>query len=60
MILDESPRIMWFEEFPKCRCGKPSAGILRGMQNESFGHHCKKCAEARLKASKKVRNEVYK
>jgi len=51
----ETTELRWFEEFPGCSCGKPSRGILRGAQNQSYGHHCKKCAEQRLKASKKIR-----
>jgi len=53
--LAESPEIRWFEEFPKCRCGKVANGILRGTQNQSFGHHCSRCANARLRASEKAR-----
>ncbi len=52
----ETPNLRWFEGFPSCRvCGKPSAGVLRGVQNESYGHHCKRCAERRLKASDRAR-----
>lgn len=52
----EAPWLRWFEEFPSCsQCRKPSAGILRGGRNESYGHHCKRCAERRLKASEKAR-----
>lgn len=54
-VLEDSPDLRWFEEFAKCRCGKPSNGILRGSQNQSFGYHCKRCAEKRLKASERVR-----
>lgn len=56
--MDESPHIQWFEELAKCRCGKPAAGVLRGTRNESYGWHCKRCAHARLKASKRVRDKI--
>jgi ribosomal protein L34E len=58
--LTESPELRWFEEQNhKCGvCGKRSQGILRGSRNESYGHHCKRCAEKRLKASAKVREEI--
>lgn len=51
----ETTELRWFEAFPKCRCGKTAQGILRGSQNQSFGYHCKACAERRLKASAKAR-----
>lgn len=54
-MIDESSRIQWFEKMPKCRCGKVATGILRGIQNESFGHHCDNCAARRIKDSKAVR-----
>lgn len=54
--MSETPRLRWFEAFPKCSCGKPTAGILRGDQNQSYGHHCQRCADRRLKASEKVRS----
>lgn len=54
--MSETPDLRWFEQNPSCRmCAKPSAGILRGTRNESYGHHCKRCAEKRLKDSAKVR-----
>ena len=56
-LTPETPNLTWFEEFPGCSCGKPSRGILRGTGNENYGHHCKSCAEKRLKASEKVRKE---
>lgn len=55
MHLSESPEIRWFEAFPKCRCGKMAAGLLRGTQNQSYGYHCKSCADKRIKASAAVR-----
>lgn len=55
VMLSESPNIQWFEVFPKCRCGKVAHGILRGTRNESYGYHCKACANKRIKASERVR-----
>jgi len=54
---NETPDLRWFEDQDhKCsRCGKPSQGILRGVANESYGRHCRKCAEKRLSDSKKRR-----
>ncbi len=51
----ETVHLRWFEEFPNCACGRPSNGILKGDRNQSYGHHCKKCADKRLKASAKER-----
>lgn len=51
----ETTELRWFEEFPKCHCGQKSQGILRGSRNESYGHHCKRCAERRLKVSERER-----
>lgn len=51
----ETTELRWFEAFPKCRCGRTAEGILRGSQNQSFGHHCKRCADKRLAASEKAR-----
>lgn len=56
--MDESPNVQWFEAFATCRCGKASAGVLRGLRNESFGPHCKRCADARIKAAKRVRDQM--
>ncbi len=53
--MGETTELRWFEEFPRCVCGRVSQGILRGSQNQSYGHHCKRCAERRLKASEKAR-----
>lgn len=56
MILEESPEVQWFDAHSSCRvCGKKSDGILRGLRNQSYGEHCRKCAERRIKAAKKVR-----
>lgn len=51
----ETEHLRWFEAFPRCSCGKPSNGILRGDTNQSYGHHCSKCANKRLKESNRVR-----
>jgi ribosomal protein L34E len=57
--LAETTELRWFEQFPKCgECGRTSQGILRGSQNQSYGHHCQKCADKRLKASAKARGEA--
>jgi len=56
MTSGETTHLRWFEEYRPCgQCGKKGAGILRGTQNESYGSHCQKCADKRLKASKKRR-----
>lgn len=55
----ETTELRWFEQFPKCaRCGRTSEGILRGSQNESYGHHCKRCATLRLANSEKARAAI--
>ena len=57
-VLRESPEIRWFEQrgTPRCdRCGKVAQGTLRGSRNESFGPHCKRCAEKRIRDSETVR-----
>lgn len=54
----ETTELRWFEQFPKCaRCGKTSQGILRGSRNESYGHHCNRCAMKRIKDSERERNK---
>lgn len=61
MSAGETSELRWFEETDrKCACGKRATGILRGSQNQSFGPHCGKCAERRLKASAKVREALTK
>ena len=52
--MTESIFLRWFEEFPKCPCGKVAGGILRGGRNESYGHHCRACANRRLRDSQKA------
>ena len=54
----ETPELRWFKCYPPCRmCGKKSDGLLFDHRNESYGDHCKKCAEKRLALSKKVREQ---
>lgn len=53
--MSETPRLRWFEKIPRCPCGKVAEGILRGDGNESYGHHCQRCADKRLLASEKAR-----
>jgi hypothetical protein len=55
--MNETTKLRWFEEIAmKCdRCGGRASGILRGSQNESYGKHCKRCAEKRLRDSEKAR-----
>lgn len=57
--MTETPNLRWFEELDLkcCRCGRRASGILRGSRNESYGMHCKRCAEKRLKDSEKERNK---
>ncbi len=60
--MGEVTNLRWFERtVHKCQqCGKRADGILRGTQNESWGHHCQKCADKRLKASAKAREAAEK
>jgi hypothetical protein len=53
--MTETTRLKWFEMFPKCPCGSKAEGILRGIENESYGYHCGQCATRRLKASRAAR-----
>lgn len=54
--MNETTELRWFEAYPVCsRCGKVAHGILRGTQNQSYGSHCRKCADKRLKASERAR-----
>jgi hypothetical protein len=56
--MSETPNLRWFDSDYKrvCSCGKRADGNLRGVQNESYGPHCAKCAAKRLKASERVRD----
>ena len=58
--LNESPNIRQLQLYQPCQCGKPSAGILRGIHTENFGPHCKSCANKRIKNSAIVRNRLAK
>lgn len=59
--MSETPDLRWFEETDrKCSCGKRASGILRGSRNDSYGPHCKSCADRRLKASERVRVQLAK
>lgn len=54
--MSETTRLRWFEEYSSCRqCGKRADGILRGENNDSYGPHCRKCADKRLRASERER-----
>ncbi len=54
--MTETTELRWFEETDrKCSCGKRATGILRGSRNESYGPHCKRCAEKRLRNSESER-----
>lgn len=55
-MASETTELRWFEQTDrKCSCGARASGILRGSRNESYGPHCKRCADRRLKASEKAR-----
>jgi len=59
--LDETPNLQWFNPHSECRmCGKRSNGILMSNRNESYGAHCNRCAEKRLKRSKEIRKMLAK
>lgn len=54
--MSETTCLRWFEAYPRCaQCGKRGDGILRGDTNQSYGTHCTKCADRRLKASEAAR-----
>ena len=55
--MTETTQLRWFEPTDmRCeRCNGRASGILRGSQNQSYGKHCKKCAEKRLRDSEKAR-----
>jgi hypothetical protein len=59
--LRETPELRWFDPFASCAmCGKSAAGLLRGSRNESYGAHCQRCADKRLKLSAQVREALAK
>lgn len=55
--MSETPDLRWFESTErKCSvCGRRATGVLRGIRNESYGPHCQKCADKRLRESEKAR-----
>lgn len=57
--LEDTPSLRWFDRYPSCRqCGKRADGLLMSDRNESYGAHCQKCADKRLKASARVRAKL--
>ena len=56
--MTETTSLRWFEDFPKCGCGKVAHGLLRGEHNESYGYHCRTCAKKRLRDSEKARKAL--
>jgi hypothetical protein len=61
ITLRETPDLRWFDPFASCQmCGKSAAGLLRGVRNESYGAHCQRCADKRLKQSQNVREMLAK
>src|SRR4051812_39961413 len=54
---DETPDLRWFKhiDFTCRQCGKRAAGELMSYRNETYGLHCQRCADSRLKNSAKVR-----
>ena len=57
--MGETTELRWFEQIPTCsRCGKLAQGRLMGSMNQSFGWHCLKCANKRLKDSEKAREAL--
>lgn len=58
-VIKETPNLRWFDTTGfQCRqCGKRADGNLMSDRNESYGAHCQRCADKRLKDSKQV-NEM--
>jgi len=55
----ETTELRWFDKYPSClMCSKRADGVLYGTQNQSYGAHCQRCADKRLKASEAARKEV--
>lgn len=55
-VLEDIPNLRWFDKYPSCRmCGKKADGLLMSDRNDSYGAHCLKCADRRLKLSAKIR-----
>lgn len=57
---DESmtDQAQWFDEYGLCLCGKPSRGIVRGLQNQSMGEFCASCAKKRIARAQKEREAL--
>lgn len=55
----ETTALRWFENTNRpCQiCGKRADGVLRGDRNESWGPHCERCANKRLRASEREREK---
>lgn len=48
--------VRWFVALGSCRCGKSATGTLRGPRNDSYGNSCTACADKRIKAAQKMRD----
>lgn len=53
--MSTADQVRWFEDLGRCVCGKPATGVLRGPRNESYGTHCRPCAEKRIKKAERER-----
>lgn len=51
-------QVRWFEQLGTCKCGKPATGTLRGPRNESYGHACNRCGNARVRAADLARDKI--
>lgn len=47
--MGETPSLRWFDEIPKCPCGKLAQGRLMGERNDSYGWHCKNVPTSALR-----------
>jgi transcription elongation factor Elf1 len=58
-MANETPNLRWFRlrNFNCRQCGKRGVGNLMGTANEDYGIHCQKCADKRLKASERAREQ---
>ena len=57
---DEYADLRWFDKFGKCSCGANATGNLMNSRNEKWARACDRCAQKRLKASKKLRDDLAK
>jgi hypothetical protein len=48
-------QVRWFEPLGRCYCGNSATGTLRGPRNESYGHYCFKCGDARVRRAERER-----